>query len=118
MHWKSTERSITTTVRPSKALKNANWEVVEHQTLHQQAQYLSITLETVLASLNPTTCTKRLFLQARAVIKDVNIDRVLSNRIKEKRRALSYCILILCSSFHQQQESFSTMTSPHEPAAG
>lgn len=51
------------------SLKNANWEVVVHQTLLQQAQSLST--KTVLASLNPTTRTNRLFLQATAIVKDL-----------------------------------------------
>ena len=51
------------------ALKNANWEVVEYQTLIQQAQSILSTLETVLATLNPTTCTNRIF--RRAIVKNL-----------------------------------------------
>ena len=39
------------------ALKNSNWEVVEYQTLSEQVQSILATLETVLSSLHPTTCT-------------------------------------------------------------
>ena len=116
MHWKSTERSITTTVRPSKALKLGSGGAPDPSSTSPISQH------------HPGNCAclpqpyhmyQRFFLQSRAVVKDLNIDRVLSNRIKEKRTAASYCISILSSSFTQeQQESFSTMTSPHEPTAG
>lgn len=56
------------------ALRNANWEVVEFQTLAQQAQSIVTTLETVLATLNPTTCTHRIFQRARVTIKDLKIE--------------------------------------------
>lgn len=56
------------------ALRNANWEVVEFETLAQQAQSIVTTLETLLATLNPTTCTHRIFQRARVTIKDLKIE--------------------------------------------
>ena len=79
------------------SLKNANWEVVEHQTLLQQAQSLSTTLETVLASLNPTTCTNRLFLQARAIVKVLKVEQFLRNLSKKERTAASHVLVFMLS---------------------
>lgn len=56
------------------ALRNANWEVVEFQTLAQQAQTIITTLESVLTTLNPTTCTHRIFQRARVTLKDLKIE--------------------------------------------
>lgn len=77
------------------SLKNANWEVVEHQTLLQQAQSLST--KTVLASLNPTTCTNRLFLQATAIVKDLKVDQFLRDLFKKKRTAASHVLVFMLS---------------------
>ena len=79
------------------ALKNSNWEVVEHQTLLQQARSLSTTLETVLASLNPATCTNRLFLQGRAIVKDLKINQFLCNMFKKKRTAATHVLVFMVS---------------------
>ena len=88
------------------SLKNANWEVVEHQTLLQQAQSLSTTLETVLASLNSTKCTNRLFLQARAIVKDLKVEQFLRNRFKKKRTAASHVLVFMLSDERRMRKPY------------
>lgn len=47
------------------ALKSANWDVVEFQTLLQQAQSMASVMETILSTLSPATCTNRIVQRAR-----------------------------------------------------
>lgn len=79
------------------ALKNANWEVVEYQTLIQQAQSILSTLETVLATLNPTTCTDRIFQRAIVILKDLKIELYLKNLFKKKRTSASHVLVFMLS---------------------
>ena len=88
------------------ALKNANWEVVEHQTLLHQVQNLSATLESVLASLNPTACTNRSFQQARAAVKDIKIDQFLRNLFKKKRTAASHVLVFMLSDERRSRKPY------------
>ena len=79
------------------ALKNANWEVVEYQTLSQQAQSIIATLETVLATLNPTTCTDQVFQRGIVSLKDLKIDLYLKNLFKKKRTSASHVLVFMLS---------------------
>ena len=79
------------------ALKNANWEVVEYQTLIQQAQSILTTLETILATLNPTTCTNRIFQRALVILKDLKIDLYLKSLFKKKRTSASHVLVFMLS---------------------
>lgn len=81
---KTTEKKFNNTNTSEEALKNANWEVVEYQTLIQQAQSILATLETVLATLNPTTCTNRIFQRARVTLKDLKIELYQNEPIQEE----------------------------------
>lgn len=76
------------------ALKNANWE---YQTLIQQAQSILSTLETVLATLNPTTCTNRIFQRAIVILKDLKIELYLKNLFKKKRTSASHVLVFMLS---------------------
>ena len=79
------------------ALKNANWEVVEYQTLIQQAQSILATLETVLATLNPATCINRIFQRAIVTLKDLKIDLYPKNLFKKKRTSASHVLVFMLS---------------------
>lgn len=92
---KTTEKKFNNTNTSEEALKNANWEVVEYQTLIQQAQSILATLETVLATLNPTTCTNRIFQRARVTLKDLKIELYQNEPIQEETN-----LSIACPGFH------------------
>ena len=79
------------------ALKNANWKVVEYQTLIQQAQSILTTLATVLATLNPTTCTNRIFKRAIVTLKDLKIELYLKNLFKKKQTSASHVLVFMMS---------------------
>lgn len=88
-------KKFNNTNTSEEALKNANWEVVEYQTLIQQAQSILATLETVLATLNPTTCTNRIFQRARVTLKDLKIELYQNEPIQEETN-----LSIPCPGFH------------------
>ena len=90
-------KKFNSTNTSEEALKNANWEVVEYQTLIQQAQSILATLETVLATLNPTTCTNRIFQRARVTLKDLKIELYLKNLFKKKRTSASHVLVFMLS---------------------
>lgn len=94
---KDYQKKFNKATTSEEALKNANWEVVEYQTLLQQAQSILATLETVLATLNPTTCTNRIFQRARVTLKDLKIEFYLKNIFKKKRTSASHVLVFMLS---------------------
>ena len=66
----TTEKKYNNNSTSKEALKNSSWEVVEYQTLAQEAHSIIATLKAVFAILNPATCTTRIFQRARVTLKN------------------------------------------------
>ena len=84
---------------PAETLKNCNWEVVEFQTLLQDAQALKVLFEDCLSVLHPDTATQRQMLTCKTLLKD-NSSKVfgyLRNLYKKKRTAASHVEVIMVS---------------------
>lgn len=88
------------------ALKSANWDVVEFQTLLQQAQSMASVMETILSTLNPATCTNRIVQRAKASIKDIQVDQYLRNIFKKKRSVASHVLVFMLSDEKRSRKPY------------
>ena len=80
-------------------LKNANWEVVEYQSLLEEAQGLKVMYESCLALLNQVERDKRQFLSCKSKLKDMKdmVARYLKNLFKKKRVAADHNEVVMVS---------------------
>lgn len=88
------------------SLKNANWEVVEFQTLVQQAWSITDTLESVLATFNPNTCTNHIFQRAKTTLKDLGVAQYLRDLFKTKRTPASHVLVFMLSDVKRSQKPY------------
>ena len=84
---------------PEEALKNANWNVVEFQTLLQQAQMLKIAYEEQLSCLNPAVFVplgmQSIMASLRALVQPAK--SYLRNLFKKKRTAATHILVLMLS---------------------
>ena len=83
---------------PVKTLKDCNWDVVEYQTLLQDAQAIKSTCEKGINEL-AVCCDERKFKSCKAMLKDhaSNIKAYTRNLFKKKRAAASHVEVIMIS---------------------
>ena len=95
---------------PEENLKNANWSVVEFQTLLQQAQFIKEAYEEQLACLNPAVhvylphhmLTIRTSL--RGLVKEVK--GYLRNLFKKKRIAATHVLVLMLSNERRNKKPY------------
>ena len=93
---------------PEENLKNANWNVVEFQTLLQQAQFLKGVYEEQLACLNPAVYLPRHMLtirtSLRGLVKEVKV--YLRNLFKKKRIAATHVLVMMLSDERRNKNPY------------
>ena len=102
---------------PEENLENANWNVVEFQTLLQQAQFLKGVYEDQLACLNPAVYLPCHMLTIRTSLRGLvkEMKGYLRNLFKKKRIAATHVIVLMLSDkeeirspMHCQSDMFLT----------
>ena len=84
---------------PEEALKNANWDVVEFQTLLQQAQNLKQAYEEELSYLNPVVVTPQSLRIIKGSVRGMATEAksYLRNLFKKKRTAATHVLVLMLS---------------------
>ena len=89
-------------------LKNANWEVVEHETLLEEAQSLKIIYERCIGMLDPNTWNERQRVSCKATLKDSRTkgSEYLRNLFKKKRVAADHIVVIMVSDEKRNKKPY------------
>ena len=82
---------------PEEALKNANWDVVEFQSLLQQAQKLKQAYEEELSYPNPAVATPQGFRVVKGSVRGMATEArsYLHNLFKKKRTAATHVLVLM-----------------------
>ena len=93
---------------PEEKLKNANWNVVEFQTLLQQAQLLKGVYEEQLSYLNPAVYMPRDMQAIRTALRGLVQDtkRYLRNLFKKKRTAATHILVLMLSDERRNRKPY------------
>ena len=93
---------------PEENLKNTNWNIVEFQTLLQQAQFLKGTYEEQLACLNPAVYLPRHMLNMRTSLKGLvkEVKGYLRNLFKKKRIAATHVLILMLSDERRNKKPY------------
>ena len=93
---------------PEENLKNANWNVVEFQTLLQQAQLLKGSYEEQLSYLDPAVFEPRHIQAIRTVLKRLGKEMkcYLRNLYKKKRTAATHILVLMLSDERRNQKPY------------
>lgn len=93
---------------PEENLKNANWNVVEFQTLLQQAQFLKGAYEEQLACLNPAVYLVRHMLNIRTSLRGLvkEVKGYLRNLFKKKRIAAIHVLVLMLSDERRNKKPY------------
>ena len=93
---------------PEESLKNANWSVVEFQTLLQQAQFLKGVYEDQLACLNPAVYLPCHMLAIRTSLRGLvkEMKGYLRNLFKKKRIAATHVLVLMLSDERRNKKPY------------
>lgn len=93
---------------PEENLKNANWNVVEFQTLLQQAQLLKGSYEEQLSYLDPAVFEPRHIQAIRTVLKRLGKEMkcYLRSLYKKKRTAATHILVLMLSDERRNQKPY------------
>ena len=93
---------------PEENLKNANWNVVEFQTLLQQAQFLKGVYEDQLACLNPAVYLPCHMLTIRTSLRGLvkEMKGYLRNLFKKKRIAATHVLVLMLSDERRNKKPY------------
>ena len=93
---------------PEENLKNANCNVVEFQTLLQQAQFLKGVYEEQLACLNPAVYLPRHMLTIRTSLRGLvkEVKGYLHNLFKKKRIAATHVLVLMLSDERRNKKPY------------
>lgn len=92
---------------PVQTLKDSNWDVVEYQTLLQDAEAIRATCENSINELAPC-CDERKFKSCKAMLKD-NASKIkiyTRNLFKKKRAAASHVEVIMISDEKRNRKPY------------
>ena len=89
------------------ALKSANWNVVEFQTLLQQAQLLKQSYEAELSNINPATFTPEVLRGIEGSLRAMGSEgkSYLRNLFKRKRCAASHVLVLMLPDERRQKKT-------------
>lgn len=92
---------------PVQTLKDCNWDVVEYQTLLQDAETIKATYENGINELAPC-CDERKFESCKAILKDnaSKIKAYTRNLFKKKRLAASHVEVIMISDEKRNRKPY------------
>lgn len=90
------------------ALKNANWDVVEYQTLLQQSQTLKQAYEAELSHLNPAVVTPQDLRAVKAAVRGLASDAktYLRNIFKKRRTAATHVLVLMLSDERRSKKPY------------
>ena len=90
------------------ALKSANWNVVEFQTLLQQAQLLKQAYEVELNNINPATVSPEVLRGVKGSLRAMSSEgkSYLRNLFKKKRCAASHVLVLMLSDERRQKKPY------------
>lgn len=90
------------------ALKNANWDVVEYQTLLQQSQTLKQAYEAELSHLNPAVMTPQDLRAVKASVRGLASDAktYLRNIFKKRRTAATHVLVLMLSDERRSKKPY------------
>jgi len=93
---------------PEENLKSANWNVVEFQTLLQQAQFIKEVYEEQLACLNPAVYLLRHMLTIRTSLRGLvkEVKGYLRNLFKKKRIAATHVLVLVLSDERRNKKPY------------
>ena len=93
---------------PEENLKNANWNVVEFQTLLQQAQFIKEAYEEQLACLDPAVYLPRHMLTIRTSLRGLvkEVKGYLRNLFKKKRIAATHVLVLMLSDERRNKKPY------------
>ena len=93
---------------PEETLKNANWNVVEFQTLLQQSQFLKGAYEEQLACLNPAVYLPCHLLNIRTTLRGLvkEVKGYLRNLFKKKRIAATHVLVLMLSDERRNKKPY------------
>ena len=93
---------------PEENLKNINWNVVEFQTLLQQAQLLKGSYEEQLSYLDPAVFEPRHIQAIRTLLKRLGKEMkcYLRNLYKKKRTAVTHILVLMLSDERRNQKPY------------
>ena len=103
------KKKFNSATTPEETLKNANWNVVEFQTLLQQSQRLRQEYEVQLGQLEyMASATPRAFRVVKSAIRDVNLDAkmYLRNLFKKRRRAATHILVLMLSDERRHKKPY------------
>lgn len=90
------------------ALKNSNWNVIEFQTLLQQAQLLRQAYEAELNNLHPAPVTPDLFRAVKGFLQALasQVKSYLRNLFKKMRTAATHVLVLMLSDERRQKKPY------------
>lgn len=90
------------------ALKNANWDVVEYQTVLQQSQTLKQAYEAELSHLNPAVMTPQDLRAVKASVRGLASDAktYLRNIFKKRRTAATHVLVLMLSDERRSKKPY------------
>lgn len=93
---------------PEESLKNANWDVVEFQTLLQQAQNLKQAYEEELSYLNPAMVTPQVLRRVKGSVRGMATEAkaYLRNLFKKRRTAATHVLVLMLSDERRQKKRY------------
>lgn len=93
---------------PEESLKNANWDVVEFQTLLQQAQNLKQAYEEELSYLNPAMVTPQVLRRVKGSVRGMATEAkaYLRNLFKKRRTAATHVLVLMLSDERRQKKPY------------
>ena len=93
---------------PEEALKNANWDVVEFQTLLQQAQNLKQAYDEELSYVNPVVVTPQGLRVVKGSLRGMGPEAksYLCNLFKKKRTAATHVLVLMLSDERRQKKPY------------
>lgn len=106
---KEYKKKFNCVTTPEETLKNANWNVVEFQTLLQQSQRLRQEYQVQLGQLeNMASATPQAFRVVKSAIRDVSNDAkmYLRNLFKKKRTAATHVLVLMLSDERRQKKPY------------
>ena len=101
-------KKFTNPSTAEETLKNANWNVVEFQTLLQQAQLLKQAYEPELRQLNPAVVRPQDLRAVKTSLRGMTGDAksYLRNLFKKKRTAATHVLVLMLSDERRQKKPY------------
>lgn len=93
---------------PYQTLKDANWEVVEYQTLLEEAQSLKNIYEGCILMVAPAAWNERQQASCKATLQDTHAkgSEYIRNLFKKKRVAANHIVVVMVSDEKRKRKSY------------